>query len=51
MLERLVETSNPKVMTALESKIAKLEEGKLRLSDKLTENAKRKHTKGEFSNF
>ncbi len=48
LLERLVETSNPKVMAALESKVAKLEEDKLRLSDKLTQNTKPKYSKDEI---
>lgn len=33
MVERLIETSNPKVIAALETKIAKLDEDKLRLGD------------------
>ena len=47
LVERMVETSNPKVMAALESKIAKLEEDKLLLIDKLSQNTKPKSTLGE----
>lgn len=43
-VERMIETSNPKVMAALESKIAKLEEEKLLLSDKLSPTTKPKST-------
>ena len=44
----MVETSNPKVMAALESKIAKLEEDKLLLTDKLAQNTKPKSTLTEI---
>ena len=47
-VERMVETSNPKVMAALETKIAKLEEDKLLLTDKLSQNIKPKSTLGEI---
>ncbi len=47
LVERMIETSNPKVMAALESKIAKLEEEKLLLSDKLSQTVKPKSTLGE----
>ena len=47
LVERMVETSNPKVMAALETKIAKLEEDKLLLTDKLSQNIKPKSTLGE----
>ncbi len=40
LVERMIETSNPKVMAALESKIAKLEEEKLLLTDKLSHTTK-----------
>lgn len=42
MVEWLIETSNPKVIAALETKIAKLDEDKLRLSDKIMQNTKPK---------
>ncbi|WP_171173681.1 recombinase family protein [Ruegeria sp. HKCCD8929] len=48
LIERLVETSNPKVLAAFEGKIAKLEEDKLRLNDKLAQNQEPKATKGEI---
>lgn len=48
LVERMVETANPKVMAALESKIAKLEEDKLLLTDKLSQNTKPKGTLGEI---
>ncbi len=48
MVERLVETSNPKVIAALETKIAKLGEDKLRLSDKITQNTKPKASMGQI---
>ena len=48
LVERMIETSNPKVMAALESKIAKLEEDKLLLTDKLSQNTKPKRTLGEI---
>lgn len=48
MVERLVETSNPKVFAALETKITKLDEDKLRLSDKITQNTKPKASMGQI---
>ncbi|WP_083464304.1 recombinase family protein [Phaeobacter sp. 11ANDIMAR09] len=48
LVERMVETSNPKVMAALENKIAKLEEDKILLTDKLSQNTKPKSTLGEI---
>ncbi|WP_319828631.1 recombinase family protein [Thalassovita sp.] len=48
LVERMVETSNPKVMAALESKIAKLEEDKLLLTDKLSQSTKPKSTLSEI---
>lgn len=48
LVERMIETSNPKVMAALESKIAKLEEDKLLLTDKLSQSTKPKRTLGEI---
>ncbi len=51
LVERMVETSNPKVMAALESKIAKQEEDKLLLTDKLSQNTKPKSTLGEIIEF
>jgi hypothetical protein len=48
LIERLVETSNPKVLAAFEGKIAKLEEDKLRLNDKLAQSQQLKATKGEI---
>ncbi len=48
LVERMVETSNPKVMSALETKIAKLEEDKLLLTDKLSQNTKPKSTLSEI---
>ncbi len=48
LVERMVETSNPKVMAALENKIAKLDEKKLLLTDKLSQNTKPKGTLGEI---
>ena len=47
LVERMIETSNPKVMAALESKIAMQEEEKLLLSDKLSQTVKPKSTLGE----
>ncbi len=47
LVERKIETSSQKVMAALESKIAKLEEEKLLLSDKLSQTVKLKSTLGE----
>jgi len=48
LVERIIETSNPKVMAALESKIAKLEGDKLLLTDKLSQNTKPKSTLTEI---
>ncbi|WP_237072609.1 hypothetical protein [Pseudaestuariivita rosea] len=48
LLDRIVETSNSKVISALESKITKLEENKLRLNDQLTQNAQPRHTMDEI---
>ena len=48
LVERMVETSNPKVMAAFENKIAKLEEDKILLTDKLSQNTKPKSTLGEI---
>ncbi len=48
LVERMVETSNPKVMTALENKIAKLDDEKLLLTDKLSQNTKPKSTLSEI---
>ncbi len=48
VVERLIETSNPKVITALESKIAKMDEDKLRLSDKIAQNTKPKASMGQI---
>ena len=48
LVERMVETTNPKVMAALESKIAKLEEEKLLLTDKLSQNTRPKSTLSEI---
>ena len=48
LVERLIETSNPKVIAALETKIAKLDEDKLRLSDKITQNTKPKASMGQI---
>ncbi len=47
LVERLIETSNPKVLATLETKIAKLDEDKLRLSDKITQNTKPNATMGQ----
>ncbi len=47
LVERLIDTSNPKVIAALESKIAKLEEDKLLLTDKTGQKAKPKRSPGE----
>ncbi|MCG7494481.1 hypothetical protein [Thalassobius sp. Cn5-15] len=47
LVERMVETSNPKVIAALESKIAKLEEDRFLLTDKLSQSTKPKSTLGE----
>ncbi|MCD9148860.1 hypothetical protein [Pseudophaeobacter flagellatus] len=47
LVERMVETSNPTVMAALENKIAKLEEDKLLPTDKLSQNTKPKGALGE----
>ena len=48
LVERLIETSNPKVIAALETKIAKLDEDKLRLSDKITQNTKPQASMGQI---
>ncbi|WP_231751924.1 hypothetical protein [Phaeobacter sp. CECT 5382] len=48
MVERLVETSNPKVIAELETKIAKLDEDKLRMSEKITQNSKPKASMGQI---
>lgn len=48
LVERMVEISNSKVMAALESKIAKLEEDKLLLTDKLAQNTKPKSPLSEI---
>ncbi len=40
----MVETANPKVMAALENKIAKLADEKLLLTDKLSQSNKLKST-------
>ena len=47
-IERMVDTTNPKVLAAFEAKISKLEDDKLLLSDKLTQNTQPKSTKGEI---
>lgn len=47
LIDRLVETSKPKVIAALESKIAKLEEDRLLLTDKLSQNTNPNSTLGE----
>nr|WP_299867592.1 recombinase family protein [uncultured Roseobacter sp.] len=47
LIDRLVETSTPRVIAALESKIAKLEEDRLLLTDKLSQNTDPKGTLGE----
>lgn len=48
LIERMVETSNQKVMAALENKIAKLDDEKLLLTDKLSQNTKPKGTLSEI---
>ncbi len=48
IVERLVETKNPKVVSALEDKIAKLDHEKLLLKDKRLQNKKPAHTVGEI---
>lgn len=48
LLERLVETTNPKVMTALEGKVSKIEEEKLLLADKLSQKASPKKPLAEI---
>jgi hypothetical protein len=48
LVERMVETSNPKVMAALANKITKLDDEKLLLTDKLSQNTKPKGTLGEI---
>jgi hypothetical protein len=49
LVVRMVETSNPRVMAAHESKIAKLKEDKLLLTDKLSQNTKTKATLTEVT--
>lgn len=44
MLDRLVETTNPKVIAAYEAKIAKLDEDKLLLTDQLSKATTPKHS-------
>jgi site-specific DNA recombinase len=48
LLERLIDSSIPKVTAAFETKIAKLEEDKLRLGEKLTQNTQPKASIGEI---
>ena len=48
LLERLVETSNAKVIAALETKISDIEDDKLRLTDKAEQKAQPKHSKAEI---
>ena len=48
LVERLIDTSNPKVIVALESKIAKLEEDKLLLTDKAGQKAHPKRSPREI---
>ena len=48
LIQRIVETSNPKVAAAYEAKIAKLEEDKLLLGDQLAQNGKPSSTKQEI---
>ncbi|QBY00663.1 hypothetical protein E2K80_07870 [Rhodophyticola sp. CCM32] len=47
LLERLVETSNPKVIAALEGKIETLEEEKLLMNDKMAHESKPKAKMGD----
>jgi site-specific DNA recombinase len=44
LLNRIVETENPSVISAYEKKIAKLDSDKLLLADKLVQNGEPKHT-------
>lgn len=44
----MIETTNPKVIAALETKIATLDEDKLRLSDKITQYTKPKASMGQI---
>ncbi len=48
LLDRLVETGNPKVIAAHEAKIAKLEEDKLRLTDQMMTRGKPHKTLDEI---
>ncbi|MFL4471859.1 hypothetical protein ACERZ8_18980 [Tateyamaria armeniaca] len=48
LLERLVETTNPKAIAAFEAKIAKLEDEKLILTEKMRQNTKPRVTMGEI---
>ena len=48
LLNRIVETDNPTVVAAYEKKIAKLENDKLVLADKLAQKGKNKHTLDEI---
>ncbi|AFO87169.1 putative resolvase [Phaeobacter inhibens 2.10] len=48
LVERLVETSNPKVIAALETKVAKLENDKLLLNDKLAQETQSVFPLGEI---
>ncbi len=48
LLERLVETSNPKTIAAFETKIVKLEDEKMILAEKPDQNAKLRATMGEI---
>jgi len=47
LLERLVETSNAKVIKALEEKVGNIEDQKLRLTAKLEQKTKPRHSKSE----
>ncbi|UWR78113.1 recombinase family protein [Phaeobacter inhibens] len=48
LLEKLVDATNAKVVSAYEDKVAKLEDEKLLLTDKLTQNSKPRYTKREI---
>ena len=48
LLDRIVEADNPRVITAYESKIVKLEKQKLVLAEKLTNSGKPRHTYEEM---
>jgi site-specific DNA recombinase len=48
LLNRIVETENPSVISAYEKKIAKLDSAKLLLADKLSQNGQPKHTLEEI---